>query len=190
MDGEPERATMSELFRDISAKFLADQHTLMAFIHAMLHDYHVSQDIFQETWLQLVDAMEKGVEIRDVQKWSRGAARNLILKHWRAQRSGAGGLVVVNSELLDLAAAAFEEQDSRSEYWETRRRALSDCMAQLPPQSREILVLKYERQLSAAAVAKRLHKTAEAVLMILSRLRKLLARCTDDKIKALDHGNS
>jgi RNA polymerase sigma-70 factor (ECF subfamily) len=181
---------MNESFRTHTAEFLADQHRLMAFIIGMLRDYSAAEDIFQETWLQLVDAIEKGAEIRDVRKWSRGVARNLILKHWRAARSGKGSLVVFNSELLDVVDAAFEEQDDRHVYWEMRRRSLLDCMAQLPPQSRKILAWKYEQRLSASLIAQRVNKTVEAVLMMLSRLRKILAQCVEKKMEALQHGIS
>ncbi len=164
---------------------MANQHSLMAFICGMLRDYHTSEDIFQETWLQLVDAIEKGVEIEDVSKWSRGVARNLVLKHWRRQRSKKGSLVTANSKLLELVDVAFDEQEEERELWEARRRALRDCMAQLPEKSRKVLALKYEQRLKASEVAQRLNKTAAAVLMMLSRLRKALARCADEKLEAI-----
>jgi RNA polymerase sigma-70 factor (ECF subfamily) len=178
---------MNDSFRTLTTEFLADQHRLMAFIIGMLRDYSAAEDIFQETWLQLADAIEKGTEIRDVRKWSRGVARNLILKHWRSTRAGKGSLVMFDSELLDLVDVAFDEQDDRHAYWETRRRSLRECMAQLPPQSRAILAWKYEQRLPASAVAQRVNKTVEAVLMILSRLRKALAKCAEAKMEALHH---
>jgi DNA-directed RNA polymerase specialized sigma24 family protein len=60
----------------------------------------------------------------------------------------------------------------------------------LPPQSRKILAWKYEQRLSASLIAQRVNKTVEAVLMMLSRLRKILAQCVEKKMEALQHGIS
>ena len=151
----------------------------------MLGDYPTAEDIFQETWLQVVDALEQNVEIRDVRKWSRGVARNLVLKHWRRQRSTRGGLVVANSKLLEMVDVAFDEQDDEREFWEARRHALRDCVSQLPEKSRRLLSLKYDRGLKAAEVGEKLNKTAEAVLVALSRLRQALGKCAEERLEAM-----
>jgi len=88
---------MKTQYEALSSEFLKQRYSLMAFIRGMLRDDSVADDIFQEVWVQLYNAFEKGTEIHDLAKWTRGVARNLILKHWRKERNSK---VVVNSEIM------------------------------------------------------------------------------------------
>jgi RNA polymerase sigma-70 factor (ECF subfamily) len=164
----------------LSAGFVADRHRLMAFIRGLVRDSHVAEDIFQEVWVRLADAMQGDVDIENTPAWCRGVARNLILHHWRDTKRAK---VIADSELLDIVERSFVEQDARCEYWHEREKALRDCLDELPEKSRRVLSLKYDSGLSAAAVAERLHKTAAAVMMLLSRLRRSLTECARKKLE-------
>jgi RNA polymerase sigma-70 factor, ECF subfamily len=169
--------------RDIlSTEFLKQRYMLMAFIRGMLKDDNTAEDMFQEVWLQLAAACEKGVLINDLPKWSRGVARNLILKHWRKSKNGKA---YADSEILDLVAVSFEEQDTNQKFWDEHRIALRECMDSLPENSRKLLKIRYEKNKPITLIAEKMNKSASSIMTTLSRLRKKLRGCAKLKLKEI-----
>lgn len=152
----------------------------MGFIYGMVRDMHAAEDIFQEVWLRLAAATEQKIEIHDLNKWCRGVAKNLILHHWRDQRSSN---VAADSQMLDLADQALSEQDSFHERWSQRRQALVDCVQVLPAHSKELLRLKYWQGSSIAAMAGQLERSTAAVMMALSRVRQAISKCVEKRLR-------
>jgi RNA polymerase sigma-70 factor (ECF subfamily) len=166
--------------QELTTEFLRTRHALFGFIFGFVRNTHDTEDIFQEVWIRFSQALAEGKDIQDQAKWCRGTARNLILHLWRDRRDDK---VVVDEELLDLVEQAFTEQDSSQEYWRARQEAVSQCIGELPERSRELLRLKYQQGLSAEAVATSLRQSSAAVLMALSRVRRLLRECAETKLK-------
>lgn len=171
---------MDERAKKALSEFVSDRYRLMAFIRAMVRDNQAAEDIFQEVWLRLDDALKREVEIANIPAWCRGVARNLILHHWRDLKKMK---FVADEELLNLVATAFEEHDPAQSYWRARENALRGCMERLPERSRHILSLRYDSGLSLAAVAERLDRTVTAVTKLLSRVRQLLRDCVNEKLQ-------
>lgn len=173
---------MNVKLQKMSSEFLNERHGLMAFINGLLQNYDEAEDIFQEVWLRLAEAAEKDVEIRDIPKWCRGTAKNLILHHWRSQRNKK---IVIDTELLELVQMSFDEQDDNKDYWAAHREAIRQCTEELPLNSKKVLALKYEKNHSTADIACCLQKTVASISMQLSRLRKVIGDCSEKKLKAL-----
>jgi hypothetical protein len=121
--------------KEVTTEFLQHRHALMGFITGLLRDSDVAEDIFQEVWVRLASAVEKGIVIEDQARWCRGTARNLVLHHWRDQRNEK---VIANSSLLEKIELAFEEDDRAASNWSERAEALRHCVQSLlrraPPQ--------------------------------------------------------
>jgi RNA polymerase sigma factor (sigma-70 family) len=171
---------MTSRLKELSSQFLVNRFHLMAFIYAQVRDAEAAEDIFQEVWLKLAEACERGQEIEDSSRWCRGVAKNLILHHWRDQR---GARVIADSELLELADLALTEHQAGSDDWLDREQALIECIRSLPAHSKELLRLKYKQSLSAATIGERLRRSAAAVLMALSRVRQALAQCVEKRLR-------
>ncbi len=171
---------MDQRRMELSARFMAERHALLAYIHALVQRADVAEDIFQEVWLRLADAADRDVAIADAPAWFRGVARNLVLHHWR---SGRRARVVVDSELLDLVDRAFAEQDPHAEELERRRLGLQACLRELPAHAKEVLRLKYVADLTAEEVGARLQRSSASVLMLLSRLRRSLEDCVNRRLR-------
>jgi len=165
--------------KQVSSDFLAKRQNLMAFIYWLVRDPHVSEDIFQEVWIKLLEALESGVRIDDQAKWCRGVAKNLILHHWRDQRDAK---VVPDSELIEKIEIAFSEADDTD--WSGRREALSQCMEQLPGKLRNLLTLKYEMGHSMEAIAREANQSSAGVIKALLRVRQSLRQCIERRLKA------
>jgi RNA polymerase sigma-70 factor (ECF subfamily) len=167
---------MDQQHTELSARFMAERHALLAFIYALVQRADVAEDIFQEVWLRLADATRRDIVIDDPPRWFRGVARNLILHHWRAEKRVR---VIVDSQLLDLVEQAFSEQDPFAEAMELRRSSLMACVSALPANAKEVLRLKYSDDLTADEVGKRLSRSSASIQMLLSRLRRSLEKCVN-----------
>jgi RNA polymerase sigma-70 factor (ECF subfamily) len=172
---------MKNRLQEVSKEFLANRDALASFITALAHDPHLAEDVFQEVWIRLTDSVERGVEIQDVVRWSRGVARNILLEHWRKKRTAK---VIMDSNLADLVEKAFDEDTVAEEIWAARGRALEECLGKMPSHSRDILRLKYHDGQSVAEIAGQIQKSVNNAMVILSRLRKALGDCVEEKMHA------
>jgi len=179
---------MSEQMKHVTAEFLANRHQLLSFICGLLRDPQASEDIFQEVWLKLAGALEKGVEIENQARWCRKAAKNLILQYWRDQRNAK---VVADSPLLefvDFVDQAYEENESIHSLEPDRQRSLNECLHSLPEKSRRLLALRYEEGYSLSAIAREVRQTEASVIKALLRLRQALAICVKKKLRLQEMG--
>jgi DNA-directed RNA polymerase specialized sigma24 family protein len=165
---------MRDRLEDLGAQFLTQRHLLMAYIYGLIRDSNTAEDILQEIWLRLTKACREGVEIQDLAKWCRGTARNLVLHHWRGERSKS---VIPDSTVLDLVDRAFDEREGSQGVWAARKKALS---------ARILLTQVYESGHSLSHVAKQSGRTYAAVLLALSRSRKTLRDCIARKVQLED----
>ena len=170
---------MDQSLKELSARFLAERHRLMAFIYGLVRDRTVAEDLFQEVWIRLHDAVEKGTEIEKLAPWCRGVARNLVLHHWRRSAKDH----TVDSEMVALAEQAFEETDG---HLADRRQALAECIRALPAKSRDMLRMKYEQGLTMADVGGALKRSASAIMMAISRVRRGLAQCVTRRLEIME----
>ncbi|GBD36580.1 ECF RNA polymerase sigma factor SigW [bacterium HR36] len=170
----------SDLLKALSTRFVAERHTLMGFIYTMVRDLAASEDIFQEVWIRLQEAIERGQAIDDPARWCRAVAKNLILHYWREKRVSK---IVADTELLHLVEQALNEQP---EDWSDQRQALLECIDQLPDRSRQLLRMKYDEGLSFATMAERLGRSVGGLKMALCRVRLALQECVNRKLRSAE----
>ncbi len=166
--------------KELAAQFMGQRHSLTAFIEGLVRDPAAAEDIFQEVWIRLAEAVEKGATIDEMPRWCRGTAKNLILHYWRDKRSGRE---VPDSRLLDFVETAFAEQEARVEGWGAKRSALGRCIDRLPEHARELLKLKYDQGRSMAEIGRLLRRSLNGVMVSLSRLRHALSDCVEKQLK-------
>jgi len=177
---------MDDKTKEITTEFLANRQRLMSFIYGLVRDPQAAEDIFQETWLKLANAVQQGMVIHQPAKWCRKVAKNLVLQYWRQQRNAK---VVADSsllEFLEFVDLAFEE--NALEQTSDRQQALNDCVAVLPPKSRRLLALKYDDGYSLERIAQVAEQSTAAVIKALLRLRQALASCVEKKLRLSELG--
>lgn len=166
--------------RDLSTHFIADRHNLMAYIYALVREANLTDDIFQEVWLQMAKAVEQGVEIEKPDAWCRGVARNLALQHWRTQKNER---LVVSTELVEQVDKAFAEMDENGDDLALHRRAIRKCVEELPALSKRVLRMKYVTGMELQEISESIHKTVAAVKMMLMRIRRALEKCARQRLQ-------
>lgn len=160
--------------KELAARFMAQRHSLTAFIEGLVRDPAAAEDIFQEVWVRLAEAVEKGTPIDELPRWCRGVAKNLILHHWRDRRE------LADSRIVEAVETAFAEREGTLE---DRRTALARCMEQLPERSRELLSLKYDQGRSMAEIGRLLRRSLNGVMVSLTRIRHALSDCVEKRLR-------
>ncbi len=169
--------------KELAARYMGQRHSLTAFIEGLVRDPAAAEDIFQEVWIRLAEAAEKGTEIEDLPRWCRGVARNLILHHWRDRR---GGREVGDSRIVDFVETAFAEHEEAVEQWLDRRKALAQCIDRLPDHARDLLRMKYDQGRSMAEIGRTLRRSLNGVMVSLTRLRHALSDCVQKQVKPME----
>lgn len=167
----------------ISARFLAGREPLFAYAFALVRSRTVAEDLFQDVYLALTRAVERGEDIADMPAWCRGVARNLALRHWR-ERQRLERLPA--AELLDGIDRAFAEDDGDDQ--EALVGALAACRGLLGAGAISLLDLKYVHDLPMAAIAERSRRSERAVITALARIRRRLMDCIAGRLAGARHG--
>ncbi|MCG8511741.1 MAG: hypothetical protein MI741_21210, partial [Rhodospirillales bacterium] len=81
-------------------------------------------------------------------------------------------------EQLATEAEAFESPTT------DRLVALQECIEKLPRHHRDIIRKRYMHDTSVQALAKAIHKSANAVAVMLFRIREALVRCIESRTKS------
>ena len=166
---------MSDLHDDFLRRFMAAQHSLYAYIRSHGIGPTDSDDLMQTLALELWKTYSAFDTSRPFSAWSFGIARNLISKRHRSKSRNA---VMANSEICDQiadrVAGTLVDEETRLAM---ERTLLEECLKALAQHARELISLRYEKNLNLAAIAARVGKSAAATNMLLSRIRAKLMDC-------------
>ena len=121
------------------------------YVQSIVHDHHEAEDITQNVFAKLMNAI-RSYEPRSVpfSAWILRVARNAALDYLRARR-------VVPCEEVRTSDEGQEDEDFE------RVQSLRAALEVLPPDQREVLVLRHIAGLAPAEIADRLDKTEGSV---------------------------
>ena len=156
--------------------FLKHQEELRAFIGSLVRDYHLRDDILQETALVLWKKFDEYDPGRPFGAWARGVTAHKIMQSFdRIKRCPLQ--FSPNATQAILMAC----QDTRQDFSEERA-ALQKCLGSLPDRSRNLIAMRYEQGLKLKEIAEQTSSTLDAVHKTLSRIRQLLRKCVEERI--------
>ena len=169
--------------RAISPEFtqlVAQQHQqLRSFVRTLGVAPDWVDDLAQEALLVAWREQDSFDRQRDLGKWLRGIARNLVRNELRKRRRQERLLHQGLAELLVRAA----EVEPQNEAWaECRVPVLRDCVEQLAPKSRELVSGRYGDGWKAPDLADHFNMTPTAVRQALVRIRLQLKRCIELRV--------
>jgi RNA polymerase sigma-70 factor (ECF subfamily) len=154
---------------------------------SLIGDAHAAEDVVQDVFVIAVEKQSQYDGTHPLGAWLRGIARNRAHEHLR--KSGKSPIVMDPDviEQLDAAAEAHEEKAVDDEYEKARLGALATCMQRLTERTREMLGLKYQKNQRSKVIAEKLQMNITAVDMALSRARKLLSECIQERLVESRH---
>jgi RNA polymerase sigma-70 factor (ECF subfamily) len=131
-----------------------------------------AEDVVQTLFVKLLERDLPSALMRNPRAYLCRAAINLALNTLRARKRQR---LTSGVELLEESAPAPDAWDSSEEI----QRRLLEAMSRLKPKAVEILILRYEHNLSDAEIAQMLRKSRVAVAVALNRARARLKKLLD-----------
>lgn len=167
-------------FDDAFTTVVAEQHVqLRAFVRALGVEPDWVDDLAQETFLVALREQKSFDSQKDIGKWLRGIARNLVRNE---TRKDARRRRILHEGLAELLVGASQAEPDATGWEETSLPALRDCVEQLPPKSRQIVAGRYGDGWKAPDLADCVGMTAGAVRKALMRIRQQLKRCIEHQV--------
>jgi len=150
---------------------LQSEGDIRAFIGAIVPDRHIGDDVFQEVVLALWRDKDSYDPARSFGAWARGVAARKILQQ---KSQDARFPVAFAPETIQAVLDAYDRTEENSS---RKADALRECVRELPEKSRQILVFRYEEELSCQEIAIKTGRTMDAIYQLLSRIRAQLEEC-------------
>lgn len=135
----------------------------------------LAQEVFLVAWRER-DSFDSQ---RDIGKWLRGIARNLVRNELRKDQRRQR---ILHEGLTELLVRPPEGETEAADWQQCRMSALRDCVEQLAPKSRQIVGGRYGDGWKAPDLADHLGMTAAAVRQALMRIREQLKQCIEIQI--------
>ena len=169
--------------RDAFASLLARyQNRLYRYLLRWVREPATAEDLFQQTWMRILEKIRRFDPKRDFDAWLFAVARNLAIDYLRRRKPASleepVGDDLVLSECLSTDTPGALEQLLRSE----RARLVQGALDSQPPLYREILSLRFEEEMRLEEIAgllsiplgtvkSRLGRALERLRSTLSRLQ-------------------
>ncbi len=161
---------MTRLDRQFQAFVEEQGSTIYRFVLRLVDNAQDAEDLTQEALLRVYRTAEKldGRE-ESLLAWGLRIARNLVIDYRRRRRA-----ILTEGEVLDQAFAA--RQPGAEEIYDrsTSANAVAEAIDGLPQQFREVLVLRYQSELSYEQIATVLDVPVTTVETRLFRAKKSL----------------
>src|SRR5512137_1513692 len=148
------------------------QNRLYRYLLRWVHEPAAAEDLFQQTWMRVIQHICRFDAKRNFDAWLFAVARNIVIDYLRRRRPTSleepVGDDLSLSGLLATGAPGPLDQVLRSEKIELVRRALESQ----PPVYREILSLRFEEEM-------KLEEIAEVLSVPLGTVKTRLARALE-----------
>ena len=155
----------------------AMQPRLYGFILKRLADRDQTLEVLQQTNLVIWQKAADFSPGTNFEAWTFTITRFQLMA-WRKNRS---------RNRLVFSDTVYEHIDGKTEPSEVdddaRVDALKECMKQLNTDERDLLEQRYRHDIPFATIASTMNASVDAIGMRLSRIRRRLAKCIQDKIQ-------
>ena len=150
------------------------QNRLYRYLLRIVRQPAEAEDLFQQTWLRVVEKIRSFDTSRNFDAWLFTLARNLAIDHLRRIRPQSLDEPLANSWHSETVADRIPCKDHTPldhALAAERRTEISEAMAGLPMMYREVLTLRFEDEMKIEEIAQ---VTAVPVSTVKSRLRRSL----------------
>ncbi|MFT5524839.1 MAG: RNA polymerase sigma-70 factor (ECF subfamily) [Pirellulaceae bacterium] len=158
---------------DFDGILRSTQRRIRAYIAGMGIAAYEVDDVAQDVYVEFYKNIRKVPDDVEPERWLKGIARNICLNYIR-KNARRGRL---HREAITSLLAAAEESQSSQLHGGPIHTALDNCFEKLPEKNKQLLQMKYEKDLPSETIAAQLQKTAEAIRVSLHRIRANLREC-------------
>lgn len=162
----------------ITRLLMQHRSALYGFIFACVHNHADAEDIFQNVSVAVTESIDRLTHEAGFLAWAREIARRRVLAHRRSVRREHP---VAPEFIQRLAEAADRVEHMRPAGVE--RAALTACLESLPPESRRLIVMRYDGSaLSAEDLAGRFGRSVQAIYAMIKRIKAALRECVERRL--------
>lgn len=135
------------------------QERVYGYLLGMVRDTASADDLFQETFVKAVRAMREQKGGYEAQgkwlQWILRIARNTALDHLRSRKRTRARLVMEKDEGFELDQILVDGEPDASEQLQRSEQHewLHACIDRLPPEQREVVLLRHESELTFREIA-------------------------------------
>jgi RNA polymerase sigma-70 factor (ECF subfamily) len=137
-------------------------------------------DIVQDGFIDAMEHLDRFDASKEFGPWLRAICRNRMLNQFRSNKVRQNAAAA----LVDAALQeTWGEMEDDLEDGAERVAALRRCVDKLEKSQRELIELRYRREIPLAELARKVGRSAAALSMSLFRLRAALEKCMDRKLE-------
>jgi RNA polymerase sigma-70 factor (ECF subfamily) len=175
MTDAPEQGPVDEAFR-------LHYRSILGYAYRMTGDRDEAEDVTSHAFLALAEQHRRGRLPRDTRPWLYRTASNQIISRGRRRKTGLGAV----GELWRwLTRRSAEETPRAKAEANLRQEAVRTGLAQLTPEDRQVIVLRYDEELEFGEIAEILGLEEGSVRSRLSRaMQRLRQRLEEDPTHA------
>ena len=156
------------------------QNRLYRYMLRLVRQPAEAEDLFQQTWLKVVEKIRSFDASRNFDAWLFTLARNLAIDHLRRMRSESLDEPLPGSEHGETLADRISSRDQAPfdhALAAERRMQIGEAMEALPVMYREVVTLRFEDEMKIEEIAQ---VTGAPVSTVKTRLRRSLEqlRCS------------
>ncbi|MFV1981699.1 MAG: RNA polymerase sigma factor [Rhodothermia bacterium] len=176
------------------------QERIFGYLVGMVRDRTVADDLFQETFIRAIRAMNAEKGSYDAQgkwvQWIMRIARNTALDHMRTQKRRRSRAVFEDDEKLDMDQIAVDGEPTAFEALqrEEQNEFLYACIDRLPDEQREVVLLRHESDLTFREIAELTDCSINTALgrmrYALQNLRRMMEETNVSELKRIELASS
>ena len=155
------------------------QARLRAFVARSVSRSEDVFDIVQDAFLDALKNLHRFDPEQDLGPWLRAVSRNRMLNFFRARRVRLNAAMALVDQALE---EQWVEQEVALDEASEEVRALQKCVDQLEAPQRELVELRYKRNVAVNELARKLKRSAAALSMTLFRIRASLQKCLGGRL--------
>jgi RNA polymerase sigma-70 factor (ECF subfamily) len=167
-------------YNDFLMLFVPAQVTLRRYVLAHIPDFHEAEDVLQDVSLVLWNKFDQYDRTRRFDSWAFGITHRTVL---RRIRDRGRRRTVLSPEVCSMVGRQLIDDVP---VMNDRRSFLKSCLEELPGTQRRIVQMKYTERASLKRIAEQVGKSANAVAILLCRIRGALARCIERKAEDMN----
>jgi RNA polymerase sigma-70 factor (ECF subfamily) len=133
------------------------QHRLLRYLVYLSGNRELAEDLFQETWIRVLERGHQYDGKREFSTWLYAVARNLAIDYLR-KKTPVSLDGMINGMMEDERHASFEPPDTRPMAWEVvqqheQAERISAALVNIPIEYRETVVLRFQEGLALDEIA-------------------------------------
>lgn len=161
---------------------LANRGMLIGYINAITGDPNLTEDVFQEVSIVVLEKCGQLHDVEGFKPWSRTIARFQSLK---AVNRRSAGPIALGDDLIDLIDTQWQSVD-RSDDHADELAALRLCLTRISPRAKQLVRMRYHDNLPGVRIAEILGQPINTVYVTISRIHRSLADCVRQRITRSD----